>query len=126
MGWDAHAVKRLDEVDLLEINIKTGHFWIPERKLRKAFKKAANKVERLTGAVDCLLEKGGLDTSDAADMLELITGINAWGEDLSPEEVGRLAIMVFVPEPGYETAYHSALKFLEVCKDHHLGMRFSW
>ena len=126
MGWDAYAVRKRGGDAVFDLDEKKQKLFIPDPTLRKAFAKAAGQAKKLGGWADRLLENGGLDLVECACMLERLTGISAWGDDLSPEAVQKLEVKTFKPERNRAWAYYSALKFLETCKSRNLGIEFSW
>ena len=129
MGWDGWATR---DGKRLPIDWHPRSELKPEildAELAKAFKAARNWVKRTAGSVDGWLFLGGLDCSLCAEMLEKATGIDAWGESLTPDEVKRIYeeadwSFVYPIEDGW--AYHSAKQFLEVCATYALGIGFSY
>jgi hypothetical protein len=120
MGWDAFssAVKvRPRSKMLTEI---------------QEFKKAANKVRKITKTVDCFLAMGGLDCSICAFALQQATGQSCWSEDWSAEKVQELAktahwpIIDTVKEGDDSWAILSAKAFLETCAKLNCSIHFSW
>ena len=126
MGWDAYAVRKRGGDAVFDLDEKKQKLFIPDPTLRKAFAKAAGQAKKLGGLDDSLLKNGGLDLVECAYMLERLTGISAWGDDLSPKAVQKLEVKTFKPERNRAWAYYSALKFLETCKSQNLGIEFSW
>lgn len=120
MGWDAHSSATY--------NYENKRF---ERMAhQKAFLLAVDEVKTLTGAVDGSLIRGGLDCSDCCKMLEEATGASCYDEvGWSPERVKQLNESADWRIPfGKDDAwaYWSARKFLEVCAELKLSIKFSW
>ena len=129
MGWNAFATRDSERLPVdwhLRSKLRPE---ILDAELNEAFKAARNRVKRTAGSVDGWLFLGGLDCSLCAEMLEKATGIDAWGEPLTPDEVKRIYEeadwnFAYPVEDGW--AYHSARQFLETCAAHALGIEFSY
>jgi hypothetical protein len=112
MGWDAYASR------------SKGHV--------SEFKAAAERVKKLTGSVDWLLEKGGLDCSDCAIELQKATGRNCWDDNgWTPFTVNELANNSYWPSIEdipieRRWAVFSAKEFLETCAKIGSGIYFSY
>lgn len=114
MGWDgfAHPKPKGDQIS--------------------AFKDAAADVKARTGSVDGLLMDAiGLDCSDCAFWMEVLTGWSAY-KDWTPEEMEEryeLAKMAAEHEhssDGDAWAKESALAFMRLCSQFGMGMRVSF
>lgn len=120
MGWDAFSSAKY--------NYETGIFEDPS--IGKLFKEASDFVKSLTGSVDGSLDHGVLDVSTCGEMLERGTGENCWTEDpWDKETVKRLAMTAnwnFEYDIADAWAYWSAKKFLEICAEAGLSIRFSF
>lgn len=127
MGWDAYATYPSGRY-LLK-NWRTDHR-LTSNRLRTAFEQASAEVEVLTGDVDWMLATGGLDVSTCGELLYKATGFSAWDEKgWSPRKVKRAnhaAIWDFEVPKDDLVPYWSARKFLEVCAELGLGIRFSY
>lgn len=121
MGWDAHSTP---------FKLTANHkLQIINPKHRRSFKNASNYVKRKEKIVDWLLEYGGLDCSDCAEMLQKATGMDCWGENLSWQRVksyAKKANWDFCYPKTEAWAYWSARKFLETCAKLNLPIRFIW
>lgn len=121
MGWDAYA----------EHGEYRGKGKWP-RKSRDAFKRAAARVQKKAGSVDWLLDKGGLDVSTCAYVLQEATGASAWDQDgWEAKKVQRLAKSAKWPAirevaQDHRWAVLSAREFLETCAKLNLRVDFSW
>lgn len=127
MGWDAYATYPSGQT--LRQNWKTDHR-LTSRRLREAFERSSAEVEALTGSADCLLATGALDVSTCADLLKRATGDNPWDEKgWKPRKVkqaNEYANWEFEVHEDDIVAYWSARKFLEICAELGLGVRFSY
>ncbi len=127
MGWDAYATYPNGRY-LLQ-NWETDHR-LKSRRLRMAFEQASADVAAMAGDVDWMLATGGLDVSTCADLLHNATGFSAWDEKgWSPRKVRKATNSANwdfeVPEDDL-VSYWSARKFLEVCAELGLGIKFSY
>ncbi|SRR5260370_20370807 len=126
MGWDAYAFSTERPDALFEYDYERHRLYIPDQVYARAFRNAEIEVLMAAPSVDGLLVKGGLDCSDCAEVLEQLTGLDAWGDPLSIEAVQSLTIKEYEPEIKDAWAYYSALWFLKTCQDQKLGIKFSW
>jgi len=127
MGWDAYATYASGR-PLLQ-NWRTDHR-LKSKRLQAAFEQASAKVKELAGDVEWMLATGGLDVSTCGDLLYKATGFSAWDEKgWSPRKVKKAddyAIWDFEAPKDDLVSYWSARKFLEVCAELGLGIRFSY
>ena len=129
MGWDAYATDEIPTGDNAIFKAKTDGnigIFIPNKELKKAFSEASEQVKKKAKTVDFMLEYGGLDCSACAFAMQNITGCDAWGHDLSPDEVAALPLNTYKPAKSDAWAYWSALYFLKICKKFKVGIKFSW
>lgn len=120
MGWDAYS----------SVNYLYDQRRIENAEHDAAFKSAAKEVTQLAGTVDGYLETGGLDCSACCKMLQEATGDDCYDEEgWSSERVKQLNERADWRIPyGKDDAwaYWSARKFLELCAQFNLSIRFSW
>lgn len=120
MGWDAYSSVGFDW--------SKGEFTNKEHEA--AFKNASDHVIKHAGTVDALLDCGSLDCSNCARMLQEATGKSCWDEkgwdETKVKILNKTAQWNFKIYPEDAWAYWSARKFLEVCSELNLSIRFSW
>jgi len=127
MGWDAYAISDPHNEWIAEFDHEGNKGWyIPDAVYARAFKQAEENVLKQAPNVDGLLAIGGLDCSNCGYAMQNLTGIDAWGKNLSIKDVQALIITEYIPEEDECWAYCSALQFLLTCKEQKLGIRFSW
>lgn len=123
MGWDAFA-------DTKVVWPQRGEPYLENADHRAAYQMARDEVRKHTPTVDWRLPLGGLDTSDAARMLERATGASAWDENgWTAERVKELAAKAnwnFEYHVDLAYAYWSAKLWLETTARLGLKVRFSW
>lgn len=123
MGWDAFATTPQYPEGLFDRDLN-----IIDHVYARAFKNAVKDIEDALGkgSSDALLISGGLDCSDCGVAIQKLTGVDAWGPNLSIDEVQKLVITPYEPQEQDLWVYHSALQFLKVCQEFKLGIRFSY
>jgi len=90
------------------------------------FKKLADLIVKHDGSVDCMLARGSLDCSCNAVALEEATGESCYTEiPWDKETVKRLAKTANWDYVNNNCAFQ-ARKFLELCAELNLSIRFSW
>lgn len=131
MGWDAYATKNGKHIKT-KINWSKDSFeyFIENPTIREQFELARRLVLDKTTSVDGLLEKGGLDCSACARVIESATNESAYSEDgWSEEKTKRLFVKArweFIAEEDRDWAYWSAYFFLRTCVENGYGVSFSW
>lgn len=121
MGWDAYSSA--------EYNWEKNQF--KDKAIGKLFNQADKEIREKTGNVDWGFDKGLLDTSDCANMLEKATGKSCYDKPYrwsakQVKQYNQSANWDFEFELGDAWAYWSAKKFLEICAGNNLSIRFSY
>lgn len=117
MGWDAYA--------------RGPHGGnITDPKIKKAFDNAGKWVRAKTGTVDFALngKHMGLDVSTCGEMLQLACGKHHYDENMWHPKLMKFN-WKFRLDKGDEDrlwAYWSARKFIDVCQQYNLTIKFSW
>ena len=99
--------------------------------LRVAFESAAESVKEKAEWVDGLLPLGGLDLSGCGEAINAMSDLEAWSDGATAEEIRELVCSdswEYAVRPHHITPceWWSARKFLEVCAQYGLGVRFNW
>jgi len=129
MGWDAFAMKNGKDLKHTSPLSEDG-YQLKDSDLRKAFNDAAERVYKKAGSVDWLLERGALDCSDCANVLEDILGIDTYDENLLTNRqlvaASEGKIWCNDKKKHSDWAYYSAKEFVRVCIEKGLGIEFSF
>ncbi len=121
MGWDCHPTRQ-GKLLIYDDNPHRIHDPI----LHAAFRQAAQEARRLGGGMDVLLEVGALHLRECAELLGQATGLDPYDlQGWSPDQVQRVN-WNFHFRNSRRVAYWSARKFLEICAEHHLGVKVSY
>lgn len=115
MGWDAFA------------ETKTGKV-VKSKVILEEFKKGFEVVREAVGCADGLLDVAALDCSGAGAALHKATGCHVYNEAGWPsEKVKELNEDAdWENVEGCLSLIASAKKFLEICANNNLSIRFSW
>lgn len=123
MGWDAFSSVKIEWSNEIRGVVIVG-------KGREEFKQAALEVANEAGNVDFLLHIGALDAFACGNILEQVTGESvynekSWSSDFV-KELNEKADWDFKVAKEDLWAYLSVKKFLELCAELDLRVKFSW
>jgi hypothetical protein len=122
MGWDAQSS--------VEVFYGKRSRHIKNRRINKLFLDAFKEIQQITGTVDGYLDIGSLDCSICGKMLEKATDQSTytplgWSIDVVIA-LNTSANWEFFYNKKDQWAYLSAKKFLEICAQENLSIKFSW